>query len=87
MLGFDLAIKVGCHISCGGKLRQYVLRQAGWSLLFWMVAKLIELIFLPEAEVVELLASIVVWTARLSEIIGLMRKDCPTSPNGQLLLA
>jgi|GEM_PF-6240622 len=69
------------------KTSPVVLRQAGWSLLFRMVAKLIELIFLPEAEVVELLASIVVWTARLSEIIGLMRKDCPTSPNGQLLLA
>jgi hypothetical protein len=75
------------HAGLFWKLVKYVLRQAGWGLLFWMVAKLIELIFLPEVEVVELLASIVVWTARLSEIIGLMRKDCPTSPNGQLLLA
>jgi hypothetical protein len=75
------------HAGLFWQLVKYVLRQAGWMLLFWMVAKLIELIFLPEAEVVELLASIVVWTARLTQIIGLMQKDCPTSPNGQLLLA
>jgi hypothetical protein len=75
------------HAGLFWQLIKYVLRQAGWGLLFWMVAKLIELIFIPEAEVAELLGSIAVWTLRLSEIIGAMRKDCPQSANGQLLLA
>ena len=40
---------------------KWMLKSAGWTAIAWALAKIIQIVFLPEAEAAELLASFTVW--------------------------
>ena len=44
-----------------------MLNLAGWSVVTWAVAKVIEIMFIPEAEAADLLASFAVWGVQTVE--------------------
>ena len=44
---------------------KYLITTAAWYLLFYLVAYILEVVFLPEAVIAQLLASFTVWSASL----------------------
>lgn len=47
------------------KVMKYLITTAAWYLLFYLVAYILEVVFLPEAVIAQLLASFTVWSASL----------------------
>ena len=46
---------------------KWMLKSAGWTAIAWALAKIIQIVFLPEAEAAELLASFTVWGVQTVE--------------------
>ena len=46
---------------------KWMLKTAGWTAIAWALAKIIQIVFLPEAEAAELLASFTVWGVQTVE--------------------
>jgi len=61
------------------KLIKFVLIQAGWWALFRILAHIIEVIFLPELEVAQLLASFMVWAGGMIALAVRISHDCGSS--------
>jgi hypothetical protein len=61
------------------KLVKFVLTQAGWWVLFRLLAHIIETIFLPELEVAQLLASFLVWAGGVVNTAIRISIDCVNS--------
>lgn len=55
---------------------RFLLTAAGWWVAFKVVAKILEWVFAPEAEIVELIASTVVWVAQTVLAIADFEKKC-----------
>lgn len=58
------------------KLLKFCLQQLGWWALFRVIAKVIETIVIPEAEIVELLASFAVWTVQTVTVATAVGPAC-----------
>ena len=67
------------------KFVKFLLAQLGWWVLFRIVAKIIEVFLIPEAAMVELVASFVVWIAATVYSAVTAYQTCtPSMPAGQV---
>ncbi len=61
------------------KVVKFILIQAGWWILFKVVAKILEVVFLAAVEIAELIASFAVWIGGLIKIAVNIHHDCASN--------